>query len=55
MLHLRYLLTVQLLWNRLGFYTMGNLMCQEALKFSFPMGDTSRLFRKRQVAEEKAE
>lgn len=30
----------------LGFYTMGNLMCQEALRFSFPMGDTSRFFKK---------
>ena len=28
----------------LGFYTVGNLMCQEALFFSFPMGDTSRFF-----------
>ncbi|KAI9717946.1 MAG: hypothetical protein M1828_007038 [Chrysothrix sp. TS-e1954] len=30
----------------LGYYTLGNLMCQEALRFSFPMGDTSRFFRK---------
>lgn len=30
----------------LGFYTMLNLMCQEALFFSFPMGDTSRFFKK---------
>lgn len=30
----------------LGFYTLGNLMCQEALRFSFPMGDTSRFFKK---------
>lgn len=29
----------------LGFYTVANLMCQEALKFSFPMGDTSRFFK----------
>ena len=28
----------------LGYYTVGNLMCQEALFFSFPMGDTSRFF-----------
>ena len=28
----------------LGFYTLANLMCQEALHFSFPMGDTSRIF-----------
>ena len=31
----------------LGFYTMGNLMCQEALQFSFPMGDTSHYFKKK--------
>ena len=29
----------------LGYYTVGNLMCQQALFFSFPMGDTSRFFR----------
>lgn len=28
----------------LGYYTVGNLMCQEALFFRFPMGDTSRFF-----------
>lgn len=28
----------------LGYYTLANLMCQEALHFSFPMGDTSRIF-----------
>ena len=28
----------------LGYYTAGNLMCQQALFFSFPMGDTSRFF-----------
>ena len=33
----------------LGFYTMGNLMCQEALKFSFPMGDTSHFFKRPKV------
>ena len=27
-----------------GYYTVGNLMCQEAMFFSFPMGDTSRFF-----------
>ena len=37
----------------LGYYTVCNLMCQEALRFSFPMGDTSRLFRKRRSIEEK--
>ena len=30
----------------LGYYTLGHLMCQEALFFSFPMGDTSRFFRR---------
>jgi len=28
----------------LGYYTVGNLMCQDALSFRFPMGDTSRYF-----------
>lgn len=28
----------------LGYYTVGNLMCQQSLSFSFPMGDTSRFF-----------
>lgn len=28
----------------LGYYTVGNLMCQEALNFRFPMGDTSHFF-----------
>jgi succinate-acetate transporter protein len=32
----------------LGFYTVANLMCQDALPFSFPMGDTSRFFKKKQ-------
>lgn len=31
-----------------GYYTVANLMCQEALNFSFPMGDTSRFFRRKQ-------
>ena len=31
----------------LGYWTLGNLMCSESLSFSFPMGDTSRYFRKR--------
>lgn len=30
----------------LGYYTVGNLMCQDALSFRFPMGDTSRYFGK---------
>jgi succinate-acetate transporter protein len=33
----------------LGYYTVANLMCQEALGFSFPMGDTSRFFKKQQA------
>ncbi|KAI9700151.1 MAG: hypothetical protein M1820_006933 [Bogoriella megaspora] len=28
----------------LGYYTVGNLMCQDALNFKFPMGDTGRFF-----------
>jgi succinate-acetate transporter protein len=32
----------------LGYYTVGNLMCQEALGFRFPMGDTSHLFGSKQ-------
>jgi uncharacterized protein len=31
----------------LGYYTLGHLMCQEALFFTFPMGDTSSFFRRR--------
>ena len=33
----------------LGYYTVGNLMCQDALgwAFSFPMGDTSRFFERK--------
>ncbi|CAK3791591.1 acetate transporter [Lecanosticta acicola] len=31
----------------LGYYTVANLMCQESIHFSFPMGDTSRFFRKK--------
>ncbi|KAJ9223242.1 hypothetical protein DTO207G8_3368 [Paecilomyces variotii] len=30
-----------------GWYTMGHLMCQKALFFSFPLGDTSRFFERR--------
>lgn len=32
----------------LGYYTVANLMCQEALFFSFPMGDTSRFFSRKE-------
>ena len=31
----------------LGYYTVANLMCQDALNFSFPMGDTGRFFEKK--------
>ena len=31
----------------LGYYTVANLTWQEALFFSFPMGDTSRFFKHR--------
>jgi hypothetical protein len=31
----------------LGYYLLGNLMLQEATFFSFPMGDTSRFFKKK--------
>ena len=31
----------------LGYYTVANLMCSEALYFSFPMGDTSRFFKRK--------
>jgi uncharacterized protein len=34
----------------LGYYTVGSLMCQEALRFSFPMGDTSRFFKRKSSA-----
>ncbi|KAL8639493.1 MAG: hypothetical protein Q9228_003482 [Teloschistes exilis] len=33
----------------LGYYTVGNLMCQQAMFFSFPMGDTSRFFSRKAV------
>nr|POE90183.1 acetate transporter protein pata [Quercus suber] len=38
----------------LGYYTVGNLMCQEAMGFSFPMGDTSRFFRRNRQRLERA-
>jgi succinate-acetate transporter protein len=38
----------------LGYYTLGNLMCQESLFFSFPMGDTSRFFRKKSDQDKEA-
>ena len=37
----------------LGYYTVGNLMCQQSLGFSFPMGDTSHYFRRKEVKSEK--
>lgn len=33
----------------LGYYTLGHLMCQEALGFSFPMGDTGRFFHRKRL------
>ena len=39
----------------LGYYTVGNLMCQDALNFRFPMGDTSRYFTKSKEVGEKRE
>ena len=37
----------------LGWYTLGHLMCQEALFFSFPMGDTSHFFKPRRLNEQR--
>lgn len=37
----------------LGYYTVGNLMCQQALFFSFPMGDTSHFFQRKKTRAEK--
>lgn len=39
----------------LGYYTVGHLMCQEALFFSFPMGDTSRFFKPKALNEQRPE
>ena len=36
----------------LGYYTVGNLMCQQSLSFSFPMGDTSYYFQPRKAGDE---
>lgn len=36
----------------LGYYTVGNLMCQHALGFPFPMGDTSHYFRQKKERKE---
>ena len=41
----------------LGYYTVGNLMCQEATApfgFTWPMGDTSRFFHKKLVGGKKS-
>ena len=32
----------------LGYYTVANLMCEQALGFALPMGDTSRFFVKKE-------
>lgn len=37
----------------LGYYTLAHLMCQEALFFRFPMGDTSRFFKRHALNEER--
>lgn len=37
----------------LGYYTVGHLMCQEALFFRFPMGDTGRFFRRHALNEQR--
>lgn len=37
----------------LGYYTVANLMCQEAMFFSFPMGDTSRFFQRKKAVAQK--
>lgn len=34
-----------------GYYTVANLMCQEAMFFSFPMGDTSHYFQRKKAKE----
>ena len=34
----------------LGYYTVAQLMCEDALGFRLPMGDTSRFFTKHKVA-----
>jgi len=39
----------------LGYYKVAHLMCQTALFYRFPMGDTSRYFVKRSETAEKAE
>jgi len=39
----------------LGYYTVGNLMLQEATFFSFPMGDTSRFFKRKSEIVRKGE
>jgi succinate-acetate transporter protein len=36
----------------LGYYTVGNLMCQESLNFRFPMGGTSKYFGSKQEAKQ---
>lgn len=37
----------------LGYYTVGNLMCQQSMSFSFPMGDTSHFFKPKKAKSEK--
>ena len=35
----------------LGYYMVGNLMCQQSMFFSFPMGDTSHYFQPKKAKE----
>jgi hypothetical protein len=36
----------------LGYYTVGHLMCQQSVGFSFPLGDTSHIFGRKEVKSE---
>lgn len=36
----------------LGYYTVANLMCQQSMSFSFPMGDTSHYFQPKKAADD---
>lgn len=36
----------------LGYYTVGNLMCQQSMFFSFPMGDTSHYFQPKKARDD---
>ncbi|MCJ1425326.1 hypothetical protein MMC29_003214 [Sticta canariensis] len=36
----------------LGYYTVANLMCQQSMSFSFPMGDTSHYFQPKKARDD---